>query len=761
MEIAKPVGSENPSDKLFCPHCSEALLPGAHFCIGCGEHIAPEHTRAKAQAEDSTSPPTEREMADMVRIRYLPVTDVNLNALRSKAIAREWGWLPVLSVTCAIGVFLVALAYEGGRISAAWGEPLFWFGLLAIFLPVAARLLSQKPARRERVGLLVVLAISLYFVQILQYPLYFAGYDEFLHVRTAQDIAASGRLFSTNPLLPISAFYPGLEIVTNALSSLTGLSIFVAGSVLIGTAWLVLVPSLYLIYERISDSMWIAGMATLLYMTNPNFVFFDSIFAYESLALSLAVFVLFLVVRRGYVSGRPRLGFTIAAWLGIGAIVVTHHLTSFMLLGFLLVWTVVFLLLWKLRPGRERIERGSASPTPGPYTPNQTIEANPGGIVVVSLMLTSAWLIYTGGAALGYLTPHVTGALSQLVQIATHHSQARQPFQSTTATGSPLWERLMVYASLVLILLGLPFGLFAAWRRYRSSAFALALACAVFAFPGILILHLTQTGAEVASRSTEFLFVAIAFVLAMAARRFLLPVTSWSCAPGRKDGMIITRVRPCITLCALAVLFVGQIAMSAGSSGSFLPGPYQVSADDRSIEPEGITAAVWANTYLGPGHIVASDRDNTELMATYGRQFAETSGSARIAVSWVFLATQFGTGVVTILRQDHIQYLVVDLRLSTALPATGTYFNNGEPGAQHYTQPIDRAALEKFDFVPGVSRIFDGGDIIIYDVEQISNGTLSGSPLPSTPVPVPKPSFPKQGTNEYDIRKTLPGSTSR
>ena len=747
MEIAKPVGSENPSDKVFCPHCSEPLLPGAHFCIGCGEHIAPEHTRAKAQAEDSTSPVAEREMADMIRIRYLPVTDVNLKALRSKAIAREWGWLPVLSVTCAIGVFLVALAYEGGRISAAWGEPLFWFGLIAIFLPVAARLLSQKPARRERVGLLVVLAISLYFVQVLQYPLYFAGYDEFLHVRTAQDIAASGHLFSANPLLPISAFYPGLEIVTNALSSLTGLSIFVAGSVLIGTAWLVFVPSLYLIYERISSSMWIAGIATLLYMTNPNFVFFDSIFAYESLALSLAVFVLFLVVRRGDTSMQPRPGFTIAAWLGIGAVVVTHHLTSFMLLGFLVVWTVVFLLLWRAgHPTAARRGRLIAPSADLSARAGLQVQASPGGIVLVSLVLTTAWLVYTGGAALAYLTPHVTGALSQLVQIVAHHSQARQPFQSTASTGAPPWERLMVYASLLLILLGLPFGLFATWRRYRDNAFALALACAVFAFPGILILHLTQTGAEVASRSTEFLFVAIAFVLAVAARRFLILGTpSWG--------------RATLAVYAIAVLFVGQLAMGAGSSGSFLPDPYQVSADDRSIEPEGITAAVWTNTYLGPGHIVASDRDNTELMATYGRQFAETSGSAPIAVSWVFLSAQFGTGVVTILRQDHIQYLVVDLRLSTALPETGTYFNNGEPDAQHYTQPIDRAALEKFDVVPGVSRIFDSGDIIIYDVEQISNGTLSGQPLPSTPVPVPKPSFPKQGTNEYDRRKTFPGST--
>ena len=139
----------------------------------------------------------------------------------------------MLSVISGIGVFLIALAYNAGRVASQWAEPLFWLGLLVLFLPIAVRLFSSKLARRERLGLLAVLAILFYFVKFLQYPLYFAYFDEFIHVRTSQDILATGHLFQPNPILSLSPFYPGLEIVTTAVSSFTGLSLFASGTILI------------------------------------------------------------------------------------------------------------------------------------------------------------------------------------------------------------------------------------------------------------------------------------------------------------------------------------------------------------------------------------------------------------------------------------------------------------------------------------------------------------------------------------------------
>ena len=677
MTTKELIDDENASDKLNCPQCGSTLPARAIFCSSCGERIKEKKNEERqAHTIPGSKPDT-------------------------------WGWMPALSLVSAVGLLLVALAYEGGRVAAQqWPESLFWFGLVVLFLPIAVRLFSAKPARRERIALLVVLTISLYLVKFLQYPLYFAYYDEFLHVRTAQTIAASGHLFQPNSLLPISAFYPGLEIITNALSSLTGLSIFVTGTVLIGVALLLFVLSLYLLYEHVSNSMRVAGIATLLYMANPSFVFFDSMFAYESLALPLAVFVVFAVVRRSYASTGQRIGLTLVAWLGLAAVVVTHHLTTYTLLAFLFLWTAVFLLLKVVFFQRSR---------------HQKVQVGPGEVALVGLVLTSVWLIYTDGMAVAYLTPRIVSTTNQLVQILAHQKAPRQLFHSSTSSVSPLWERVAAYTSEALILLGLPFGLFEIWRRLRTNAIALAMACAVLVFPLSLVLHLTQSGAEVANRSTEFLFVAVAFVLAIGAVHFVL-----SGSPDWKRIVVLIGVA--------GMIYIGQMVLGNGQLWAFLPGPYMVGADARSIEPEGITAAEWAGAYLGPGHPIASDRDNTLLMATYGNEQAQTSGSARIPLSWVFFSPRFGPNVELILQQDGIQYLVVDLRLSTALPAVGTYFNSAN--AQTTTVPISPTALTKFNSVENVSRIFDSGDIVIYDVEAITKGLPV---IPSTKGPPLRP----------------------
>jgi hypothetical protein len=173
--------------------------------------------------------------------------------------------------------------------------------------------------------------------------------------------------------------------------------------------------------------------------------------------------------------------------------------------------------------------------------------------------------------------------------------------------------------------------------------------------------------------------------------------------------------------------------LGGGQPWSLLPGPYLVSADNRSIEPEGITAAQWANTYLGTGERVASDRINTLLMATYGSEQVVTGTNANYPVAQVFTSLRFGSGVISILQQDGVQYLVVDHRLSTSLPYAGTYFNL--TGSGQSAQQIQSAALTKFDRVQNVSRIFDSGDIVIYNVEAITHPPAVIPPQYCKPTP--------------------------
>ena len=605
---------------------------------------------------------------------------------------QSWGLLPLFSVICAIGVFLVALAYEGGRLSEPWAGTLFWIGLLLVYLPVAVRLFLSKPTRRERIALLVLLTISLYLVYYFQYPLYFTGYDDFSHWRGALDLVASGHLFQANPLLPISPYYPGMEIFTTALSSLTGLSLFASGTLLIGVAHLIFALAIYLFFEHFTDSPRMAGIAALLYMANPGYLFFDMNFAYESLALPLALFVLFAVVQRNKAPKGKRLGLNVVILLGLGAVVVTHHLTSFFLVAFLLLWAAIPFILRLV----GRIRRNHPQKEP--------VGSGPGWIALAGLLILFAWLAYTRGQAIDYLFPHLQSTLQQFTQILANKGTPRQLFHNTSGFVEPFWERLISIASVALILIGLPLGLFKIWRSHRANVGILALAIAALAYPVSQALRLTAAGAESGSRATEFVFLGVAFVLA------IFVVAFWSSSkPSWKRSTLI--------LGAVSIIIFGQLALGGGQPWSLLPGPYLVSADSRSIEPEGITAAQWANVYL-PGQRVTSDRINTLLMATYGREQVVTSASANAAVSHIFTSLNFGSGVISIIRVDGIQYLVVDHRLSTSLPYSGTYFNLTGSSSQS-AQQIQSGALTKFDSEQNVSRIFDSGDIVIYNVGAI------------------------------------------
>ena len=390
MNRVEPIDDGSSNDEITVHSCGAKLPQKALFCPVCGEHIDGQHNQeegdetirlpvpspalvrysstsrsvnninlSKQNARGSTplkdkiptTPLSEIDTQEQETIQPTPSLRRQIFQRRSrpgagtKTPSKSWGLLPEFSVICAIGVFLVALAYEGGRLSIPSASILFWIGLLLIVLPVVIRLFSSKPTRRERIALLIVLSLSLYLVTYLEYPLYFTGFDDFSHLRTAQDIIASGHLFQANPLLPISPYYPGMEIFTTALSSLTGISLFASGTLLIGVADLIFVLALYLFFEHFTDSSRMAGIAAALYMANPGYLFFDMNFAYESLALPLAVFVLFAVARRSKAPTSQRLGLNVVILLGLGAVVVTHHLTSFFLVAFLILWTLILLIL--------------------------------------------------------------------------------------------------------------------------------------------------------------------------------------------------------------------------------------------------------------------------------------------------------------------------------------------------------------------------------------------------------------------------------
>lgn len=661
------------------------------------------------------------------------------------AAAEGWGWLPALGLTAAVGLLAVAEGYTGARRGAPWAEWAFWAGILLIFAPAAFRLLAPQAARRERIGILAILAVALYLVKVLHSPLSFTFYDELLHLRTADDIGVSGRLFRENPLLPISPLYPGLESATVLAARATGLDLFPAGVAVVGAARLLLILALFLLYERAIGSARTAGLGALFYMGNPNYVFWGSQFAYESVALSFVALALLAVAQLPRRVGRRDAARIAAALIGIGASVTTHHVSSYFLVLFVGVWTATY---WLTRAGWRRMVRsarsrwGRAALTPLPPSPwgkgaaggatraflrgtrrcsvraafdasapgvrragGGWWGANPTAYALVALLAAVGWLVVVASPVIGYLSGPLLDAIGALLRFISGEEAGRQYFRAFNGQVSPLWERVVGFAAVGILLSGLPFGLLHVWRRYARRPLVAAFAAVALAYPLTLALRLTQLGSDVSNRTSDFVFIALAPVLAIgvaalpprgAARR-------WAAALA---GIV-------------AVVFVGGVIVGWPRLAR-LPGPYLVAADTRSVEAQGIAAAEWMRAILGPGNRIGADRINGVLMGSYGGQRLVTIGYDHVNVAIVVFAPDFGTAEQTILRQGKIQYVVVDRRLATALPLFGVYFEPGEPGGGRYTAPPDTAALAKLDVVGNVSRVFDSGDIIIYDVRGVS-----------------------------------------
>ena len=625
----------------------------------------------------------------------------------AQAEAARWGWFPALVLLDSCALLIVSLGYTLNRMNVEWAAGLYWLSLLIIFVPAAYRLLSPSIARRERIGLIVALGLSLYLVKILHSPLDFTFYDEFLHWNTANHILSTAHLFAPNPLLPVSSLYPGLEIITTALSNLSGFSVVTSGVIILGIARIGFMLGLYLFYERISSSPQIGGIAALLYTANSNFIFFDSQFSYESLSLPIAVTVLFLVAYSTTKSTGKYLQHLVLILPLVFVVAFTHHLTSYVLVGILFLWAIVALL--KNYKSGEWIRVGMVS--------------------VVALGITLGWSVYVGSTTSDYLAPVIRNSISEISGLILDENSGRELFQGTNGQSSPLLERVIAIGAILFILVVLPFGIFEivrspfqqsplgkkvtllrsdllqAWQRYRSNSAAFAFAIIVLFHPIMQSFRLTSAGWEIANRSSEFIFWAIAFVItigffSLKSRAFLRPI--W------KVAFVIWA----------SVVFIGG-SISGWPPWARLPGSYLVSADTRSIEPQGIAAAKWAGEFLRPESLVATDRINSLLVAIYGHERPITHLADKTYLASVFFSPTFGDNERELIDRVKANYLLVDTRMSTSLPLVGVYFEAGEPRDKDDETPMSLAALEKFHNINNISQPFDDGNIQIYDVSAI------------------------------------------
>ena len=635
-------------------------------------------------------------------VLYVSGPDRVVNANPACNLAVSSRALGVVAIASSLCLFLLSLSQSLGRRSIDGAHSLFWLSFCGVFIGPVLRGVAVRTSRTERILMILIASMLTYLVKLIYAPTSFAHFDEYLHWSSLSSMLDTGRVFNQNTLLPISTFYPGLELSAAALKLFSGGDDFIAPAILIGIARLVTALLIFRLVERLTASSRTAGIAAFVFMGNPSFVLFDQQFAYESLAFPLFCGCLFLScgINRPHSSCIETSMITIALLILILGLTVTHHLTSYICACYL----IAFLLCDYIMGRRE-----------------QWLSALFIGFSVIACPIL--WSRLSGAPTQSYLGASLLLASADIFNLLSGEVRLRGFFASTVGPPTPFALKLGGIVGTALVAIGLATGYFRAIQRGIGSALSLnpiilvkrlsskrvissalvVLAGSALLFPVTVALRLTPYGWEIGNRLGPFVFVGVAIVLGVAVRYF------WQINPS-------AFVTVGLASAVVTIIFSGMVA---GWGVDALRGPYQVSADALSIERMGITASKWTATRLGTGNRFGSDRVNQILLAGYGKQISLTSLSDSIEISRLFINDGWSAEAAHMVSKAQLDFILVDLRLTGGRPKFG-YFDNATIDPR---QKLQARSLLKFNGINGVSRIYDNGYIIIYDMRSLNGLT--------------------------------------
>jgi hypothetical protein len=604
--------------------------------------------------------------------------------------------LPFTTILVSLSIVLSGFGYLLGRD----GHPglcslLFYLGVAATFVGAAPPLLSAATARSQRMVAALLLSMGLWVQFELLQPFMPIHYDELLHGSTLWSIVGQRHLGGLNPLLPVSPYYPGLELFTAALHWLTGTPLWLDELATTFASKCIFVVCLFLVSERLWKSARAAGITALVYAASPQFLFFNSQYAYQTLAIALALLFVHLVLSGLDAEGRARRDRFIAAGLTLLALQVTHHLTSWIVsAGILCWWGLLF------RRGERR------ATVVGRF-----------GLLAAAMSL--GWSAVVGFSRIGgYIVPIFSAAATQFSSMLDGKGGSRKLFTSTTGTVSPAWERGLLLLSAVAWTVVICSSIWVLYRRRQPGSLRgsrrehLWLMCGAFLYPVSLLGSLTSSSADVAARSSTFSFMAVGLLAPVVVLH--PPERLW--ALFHRPPRFVAQ--GAIVLFATA-LGVAGVVQGYGPDIQHIPGPYvteSTTGTQRSLDVTSVTAAEWAADNLPVGARITADLDNSLLMSELGHLRPVTSVSGLASVYPLYISPTNNPEVLDFLRQNKVSYVLVDTRLANENPDTMFDYAPGETANARLTLP----ELDKFAVLPHATQVFSDGPISIYDVTAIS-----------------------------------------
>lgn len=578
----------------------------------------------------------------------------------------------------------------------------FWLGMFLLELPLAGLIARRATPRAMRTALLTLYGLVSYAPKLLRNPASPAFHDEFAHWLATDEILSTGKLFQPNPIISIVARYPGLHAATAALVHATGLSIWQAATLLLILFHVTLVLGIAALAQSLGFDNRTAALAAILYSLNSSFLYFDTQYAYESMAITLLVWTLVAFVRAiRSPSQDGQVAWGVLTVVLAAGTVITHHLSTFMLISIMVLVSLAVSVPWLAR---------------GDGWVRAVVTA--WSLTLATVALAGAWVHFVAPTTLSYLSPYIGEGISELIQVVKGSGSARQLFGASL---SPWWEQVSAYLVTVfalgaavggLLLLrarikdgGLPPG------RRRAILVAFALLGLVY-FPSTIFIF-SPDGAEGARRSWAFSWIGLSMLAG--------PVAVWLLDWARRYALRWLRVSFRAGLTAvLAIVLVGGTAAGLNAAYRF-PGPFLYGSDARSVTPELLAVSRWFSARFGTGNNIITDRYTGLIFASFGLQDT-ASPSAGFPVYNLYLAKPGAPIEPPFLLADleisDFTYLIVDKRMAYELPQLGIYFTPNDPASvlpQDGKSPF-YGKLEKFDTTQWLIKVFQSDNYSIYRI---------------------------------------------
>ncbi|HET9061446.1 MAG TPA: hypothetical protein VFN61_16135 [Acidimicrobiales bacterium] len=524
-----------------------------------------------------------------------------------------------------------------------------------------------------------------YSPQVVAFP------DEFSHLYTLNMLLRTHGLRFINPILPVSTQYPGLELVTSALVQ-AGTPTSVA-IVVVELVSHVLATCLFaLLVYGISQNARATTVAVAVMALSPHYQSFDVLYAYGTLALPLALATVVIFRRYLLSAGRSGNVWLAFALLGATATAATHHVTA------------AFLCLVLVALSADAIATHS-----GVRSFTATVCS-----ALLCVAVVATWLLVAASRTAAYLLTDlqhllITGrAPNRLMPIITSASLGPLRLLSRSNFATPLGERTMTYGAVLITVTTLMLALRTLFHRGKGReglGHGMLLSLSPMALIPLGLRVVSPGGGELAGRAFEYAFIPLAYTVGVG-------VTTWFAqSPARHFKSRLWR--PGVAVLGICSLVVALGFNMAGWPAYFerMPGPFQPGGWERSFDYNQYDAARWALHTWGPGHRIAADGATANIFLGAGLQIP-------VGISaFYFLLVNPTRREAQFLRDYDAQYVAVDDRMATELPAGAAYFNY-DPFAGRYTSPLPTADIDQFNGMPDVSRVYDNGTVQIYRVSK-------------------------------------------